>query len=190
MRQAISYLVDKGLLVRKRGVGTQVIHGGVRRSVELTSLYDDLIRDHKHPRTEVLEFRITPAPDDVAVAMRLAPDTEVIAVERLRYSNDEPLAIMRNYLPQDLLPITPEMLAERGLYAIMRDAGVRLRLADQRIGARRATNAEAALLGEARGAPLLTMVRTAYDDGGRVVEYGSHIYRASLYSFEISLVSR
>lgn len=42
VRQAIQYLVDKGLLVRKRGVGTQVVHGQVKRSVELTSLYDDL----------------------------------------------------------------------------------------------------------------------------------------------------
>ncbi len=190
MRQAINYLVDKGLLVRKRGVGTQVLHGSVRRSVELTSLYDDLARDHKKPRTEVLEFEITPAPDDVAVALRLAPGAEVIAVKRLRYANDEPLAIMHNYLPGDRFTITAKMLAERGLYQLMRDSGVRLRLADQRIGARRATSAEAALLGETRGAPLLTMVRTAYDDGGKIVEYGSHVYRASLYSFEISLVSR
>jgi DNA-binding GntR family transcriptional regulator len=33
IRQAIQYLVDKGLLVRKRGVGTQVVHGQVKRSV-------------------------------------------------------------------------------------------------------------------------------------------------------------
>ena len=51
LRQAIQTLVDKGLLVRKRGVGTQVIQPHVRRSVELTSLYDDLsveqIRDYE-----------------------------------------------------------------------------------------------------------------------------------------------
>ena len=40
------------------------------------------------------------------------------------------------------------------------------------------------------GAPLLTMVRTAYDHAGRAVEYGSHVYRASLYSFELTLVAR
>ncbi|HEX7744483.1 MAG TPA: GntR family transcriptional regulator [Micromonosporaceae bacterium] len=190
MRQAISYLVNKGLLVRKRGVGTQVVHGGVRRAVELTSLYDDLLRDHKQPRTRVLSFRIAPAPDDIAVALHLAPATEVVTLERLRYANDEPLALMHNYLPVGRFPISEEMLAERGLYQIMRDAGIRLRLADQRIGARRATAAEAALLGDSRGGPLLTMVRTAYDDGGRVVEYGSHVYRAALYSFEISLMAR
>ena len=33
MRRAIQYLVDKGLLVRKRGVGTQVLHTKVRRPI-------------------------------------------------------------------------------------------------------------------------------------------------------------
>jgi DNA-binding GntR family transcriptional regulator len=33
------------------------------------------------------------------------------------------------------------------------------------------------------------MQRTTYDDQGNVVEYGSHIYAASRYSFEISLLA-
>jgi DNA-binding GntR family transcriptional regulator len=31
--------------------------------------------------------------------------------------------------------------------------------------------------------------RTAYDDHGVVVEYGSHIYAAARYSFQMSLLS-
>jgi len=31
------------------------------------------------------------------------------------------------------------------------------------------------------------MTRSAYDDQGRAVEHGSHIYRASRYSFDITL---
>ena len=42
VRQAIQSLVEKGLLVRRRGVGTQVVHSQVRRPLELSSLYDDL----------------------------------------------------------------------------------------------------------------------------------------------------
>ena len=37
--------MDKGLLVRKRGVGTQVVQNPVHRRVELTSLFDDLARE-------------------------------------------------------------------------------------------------------------------------------------------------
>jgi DNA-binding GntR family transcriptional regulator len=33
------------------------------------------------------------------------------------------------------------------------------------------------------------MTRTAWDAGGKAVEYGSHLYRASRYSFELNLTS-
>jgi DNA-binding GntR family transcriptional regulator len=62
-------------------------------------------------------------------------------------------------------------------------------MANQTVGAKVATAAEAKLLGESRGAPMLTMTRTAWDAAGRAVEYGSHIYRASRYSFELTLTS-
>lgn len=43
------------------------------------------------------------------------------------------------------------------------------------------------MLDEPRGAPLLTMTRTAWDDARSPVEYGSHVYRARRYAFEITL---
>jgi DNA-binding GntR family transcriptional regulator len=61
MRRAIQELVDKGLLVRKRGVGTQVVHGQVTRPVELTSLFDDLLRGNQAPRTTLLVNEIVQA---------------------------------------------------------------------------------------------------------------------------------
>ena len=60
-RRAIQYLVERGMLVRKRGVGTQVVHPKVRRPVELSSLYDDLVTSDRAPRTEVLDLRVIPA---------------------------------------------------------------------------------------------------------------------------------
>lgn len=190
MRQAIQYLVEKGLLVRKRGVGTQVVHGMVKRAVELSSLYDDLNRADKEPSTTVLESSAVPVEDDAAVALRLPPGTTVRYVQRLRFARGEPLALMHNWLPEGMADLTAERLERQGLYETLRAAGVHLRVASQRIGARAATTREGKHLGERRGAPLLTMVRTTYDDNGRAVEYGSHVYRPALYTFEMALVER
>ena len=49
---------------------------------------------------------------------------------------------------------------------------------------------EAKLLHAAKGEPLLTMERTTYNENGQPVELADHLYRASLYSFEIVLVTR
>ena len=73
---------------------------------------------------------------------------------------------------------------------LARAAGVTLHSARQTIGARSATAEEAVLLTERTGAALLTMQRTAYDDSGRAVEYGTHVYRASRYAFDFRLLVR
>jgi DNA-binding GntR family transcriptional regulator len=192
MRQAIRHLVDKGLLVRKRGVGTQVVRSQsqVRRSIELSSLHDDLARAGQEPSTTVRDLRVVPAPEKVATALDLPTGSPVLRIRRLRCARGEPLALMTNYLPKDLVQLTAAALEERGLYEILRHAGIQLRVARQTIGARPATATQAKDLREPKGAALLTMTRTAYDDVGRAVEYGSHLYRASRYSFELTLIER
>lgn len=190
VRQAIQHLVDKGLLVRKRGVGTQVVQAQVRRPIKLTSLYDDLAAARRSPRTRVLELATVPATDEVAKDLGLPPGTDVVYLRRLRLSDNEPLALLTNHLPTDVVALTAGQLERHGLYEILRSAGVNLRIANQSIGARAATTAEARLLDERRGVPLLTMTRTAFDDKGRAVEFGAHVYRASRYSFTLTLVER
>jgi len=187
MRKAIGYLVERGMLVRRRGVGTQIVHPKVRRPVELTSLYDDLAKTARAPRTEVRSLEVGPASDAVAEALGLQPGCEVTSVERIRYADDEPLAIMHNVVPVDVVRLTADDLEQRGLYALLRAAGHLPRIANQVVGAKAASAVEARLLGDARGAPMLTMNRTAWDESGRGVEYGAHVYRASRYSFELTL---
>ena len=69
--------------------------------------------------------------------------------------------------------ITAEQLEQQGLYQILKARGTSMRVAKQRIGARGATAEEAKLFDRELGAPVLTMSRIVYDDGGHAVEYGS-----------------
>ncbi|MGW1721525.1 GntR family transcriptional regulator [Streptomyces sp. NPDC002306] len=190
VRQAIQLLVDKGLLVRRRGVGTQVVHRQVKRPLELSSLYDDLEAAGQGPTTEVLRHEAAPAGADVAAALGLAEGAEVTVLERLRHTHGRPVASLRNYLPAGLLQLDRPGLESSGLYRLMRSAGITLHSARQTIGARSATTEEATRLDEQPGAALLTMTRTAYDDTGRAVEFGTHIYRASRYAFDFQLLVR
>ncbi|MEU1278605.1 GntR family transcriptional regulator [Streptomyces sp. NPDC005805] len=190
VRQAIQSLVDKGLLVRRRGVGTQVVHSQVRRPLELSSLYDDLEAAGQRPATTVLVNAVEPADAEVAAALGIAEGSEVRRIERLRYAHGEPMARLRNHLPAQLLDCGTERLEATGLYRMMRGAGITLHSARQTVGARAAEGPEAELLGERPGAPLLTMARTTFDDTGRAVEYGAHVYRATRYAFEFQLLVR
>jgi DNA-binding GntR family transcriptional regulator len=190
MRQAIQTLVDKGLLVRKRGVGTQVVQSQIRRSVELTSLNDDLLRAGKQPVTHVLALERGEADDLAARELQLRAGAPVWRLERLRLVGEQPLALMSNTLPADLVDLDAVDLTATGLYEHLRRSGIHIRVAHQRIGAVRADPRAAKLLTGRKGDPLLTMHRTAFDDSGRAVEFGSHVYRPELYSFEMTLVDR
>ncbi|WSY31161.1 GntR family transcriptional regulator [Streptomyces sp. NBC_00887] len=190
VRQAIQSLVDKGLMVRRRGVGTQVVHSRIRRPLELSSLYDDLEAAGQHPATRVLRNTVEAATAEVAAALGVEEGSDVHLVERLRYAHDEPMALLCNHLPPGLLDLTTERLESTGLYRMMRLSGITLHSARQSVGARAATAEEAERLTEAEGAPLLTMERTTFDDGGRAVEFGSHVYRPSRYAFEFQLLVR
>ncbi|WP_152352189.1 GntR family transcriptional regulator [Brachybacterium subflavum] len=187
VRQGIQELVDKGLLVRKRGVGTQVVESQVNRPVALTSLYDDLAREGKHPRTEVLEYRIGRPTAEAAGRLLLETGELVLDLMRVRFADDEPLAVMRNTLPERIAPSREDLL-EKGLYAALRERGIATAVGHQRIGAITADEENAALLGETVGAALLTMDRKSFANDGGVIEYGHHVYRASRYSFEVTLV--
>lgn len=190
VRRSIQELVDKGLLVRRRGIGTQVVQAGVTRPLELTSLYDDLSRTGHKASTQVLSCEQVEADAQNADSLQVEQGTSVLSIRRLRSSDEVPMALMQNMVAPEHSGITSADLEHRGLYEILRQRNVTLKIAHQRIGARNAEPEEARLLEISPGSALLTMNRVAFDQDGRVIEVGNHCYRPDLYSFETSLVAR
>ena len=190
VRRAIQELVDKGLLVRRRGIGTQVVHGQVTRGVELTSLHEDLQRSGKKASTRLLELATIQATKRDAEQLGIRVGEPVLWLRRVRMADGVAVSVMENWLPSEFSDISNEDLSTHGLYQLLRSRGVNLRVAKQRIGARKANADEAKLLDIDKGAALLTMDRTAYDNSGRAIEYGHHCYRPDLYSFEVTLVEK
>ena len=187
MRAAIKQLVDKGLLIRKRGIGTTVAPKPVRRAVALTSLYDDLKESGREPETRVLALEETLCAPEIAEQLGLGPAAPVLRFDRLRVAGSDPIALMHNVVPVGLLEIEKVDLERTGLYDLFRRSGIAPHVATQRVGARKANDVEAELLEMEPGDPVLTMVRTAYDTAGRPIEYGSHSYPAETYWLEMML---
>jgi GntR family transcriptional regulator len=187
VRSAFLYLANKGMVVRKRGAGTLVASEKIDRDVELTSLFDDLAAAGRSPATEVMRNEVGHASDTVAQVLRLPERALVICLERIRFADGEPIALLHNFLPAALVHLSTNMLAEHGLYELLRASGIRLGSATQRMSAKNASPAEARALREARGTALLTMERIAYDEADRPIEFGQHVYRASRYAFTLSM---
>lgn len=190
VRRAMQELTQKGLLTRRRGVGTEVARTpGVRR-MKLTSLFDDLSKDGRAPSTQLLERKLVRVSPEVAKVMHCEPGDEFLFLRRLRFSNGKPVALMENYVPSTYDDISDAQFTEHGLYQLIRARGARMKSAQQFIGARRPTPREIELLEMDDHDPVLTMDRVSYSSNGAPLEYGHHAYRPDLYTIEVNLFER
>ncbi|PJJ62229.1 GntR family transcriptional regulator [Compostimonas suwonensis] len=190
VRRAIQQLVDKGFVVRRRGIGTQVVQGTASRELQLTSLFEALAKGNKHPTTVMLAREMVPASETVAEGLGVDAATPVLRLKRVRLAEGVPVAVMENFLPGDLNDIDEHDLVEHGLYQVLRARGNAIRVARQGISARLASEEECRLLMVDAGSPVLTMQRTVFDDSGRAIDYGNHSYRPDMYTIEVTLVDK
>lgn len=189
VRRAMQGMVDQGLLVRRRGIGTTVANRKVHRRAALSSLHDDLLRAGQTPSTTVLELH-TVRDARAAAALDLSADTDLLAVVRLRCADGSPLAVLHNWLPPAYADVTPEELSADGLYAALRARGACPVVARQSVGARMPSRAERRQLAIVGQQPVLTMTRTAFGGAGEAIEFGDHCYRAEDYSLDLMLDER
>ena len=187
MRRAMQHLVDKGLVVRRRGIGTRVVQPKLRRPLELTSLYDDLARAGQARPPRSCPSATSRRSSDVAERLEVGGGTRARA---------DPAAQGRRGADRqaDQLParargrLRADELAEHGLYELIRRQGVALHSADPDPRGPQRDRGRGQALGETRGAALVTAQRVTYDDHGAAVEFGTHLYAASRYTFEINLL--
>lgn len=187
VRRAIIELVTRGLLVRRRGIGTTVAQEVIHRRNELTSLYEDLASRGHTPLTEVLDFDTETVDQRAAQALGLPATEPLVYLQRLRSTEEGPMAVLKNWFPPNLADLDPEAIASHGLYSLLRDRGIIPAVGHQIIGARPAAPEERRLLDLHRNDPVLTMSRRAYDAAGKAVEFGDHCYRYDRYKFDITV---
>lgn len=190
IRRAIQTLVDLGLVVRRRGIGSQVVHGQVTRGLELTSLHDDIAKTGAKPSTQVVHFAHVDATAHIAQRLGVSPGDTVIEVTRVRLADGVPMAILHNWIPESVGNMSPTDLQEKGLYETLRQSGVAPRIGKQKLSARKASAMESTQLDIELGAAVLTSERTAYDAAGTAIEHGEHVYRPDLYSLEFTIVNK
>lgn len=187
-RRALQELVNGGLLVRRRGVGTRVTPTHVHRQIGLTSLNEDLEAAGYETRTEVLSYQVLLADEAQAALLVCEPGEEIVSITRLRWINDTPLGIMHNLIPSRIAPTLTE-LSQKGLYQCLAERDVKMATAVQVLGARVADEKESETLKLEDGAALMTMERTVYGPSGDVIEFGKHVYDAAQYTVTIPLVA-
>ncbi len=186
VRHAIAELVTRGLVSRRRGVGTTVTADSMQSLGMVTSLFDELTAQGLTPATKVLRLVHGEIDRRVALRLELDPGAPLIALERLRLANGAPIALLRNWLPLDLTDLAPTHLESTGLYEFLSRRGITASVTQQTIGSRAASADERRVLALGRSDSILTVTQLAQDSDGRPLDYGEHIYRADRYQFRVT----
>lgn len=185
VRKAIAGLVEEGLLTQRHGAGTFIAERIVKPMSRLSSFTEDLRDRGLHPRSEFFERSVGEVTPEEAMAMNLSPGTLVARLHRVRYGQDEPLAIERSVVPASVLP-DPTVVRD-SLYEVLESLGCRPRRALQRLRAVSLGAQHARQLHVAVGSAGLNIERRSFLDDGRVVEFTCSWYRGDIYDFVAEL---
>jgi GntR family transcriptional regulator len=190
VRQALARLEQRGLIVRRKGVGTFVGKPRFRQSATvLRGFFDEIAGQGTVPRSRLLSVEERVAPAGLAAALELGPGETVYTVTRVRSANAVPIVLERSHFPSRILPGLPDEDLEHGsIYRLMeRRYDARPVRASQSFEAVAADGREAQLLGVPLGSPLMLVERTAWDARGRAVEQARDLHRADRSRFVTEL---
>ena len=189
LRQAISVLVDEGLIVRERGRGSFVRASMVTAGARgLTSFSDEMAALGMKAGARLLSVQEMAAPAEIARRLRIEPGAPLVVVRRVRYANEMPLGIQVAHLPAARFPGLPETLSRlNSVTATLAELGVAdYTRAQTRITALAADPVLALHLNLAAGAPLLHTAAVNVDPEGTPVEYGSTFFAGERVTLTIA----
>ncbi|WP_442596230.1 GntR family transcriptional regulator [Neobacillus sp. D3-1R] len=189
VRQAITNLVNEGILVRERGKGTFVAFRKIEQRLKgLTSFTENMKARGMQPSTKVLDFFVRGADSQVSHLLEVEEGALVYEIIRVRYADGTPIALESLYMPKALVPDLMMDQAEESIYEYVgNQLNLEISRGIQELEASISTKEEAGILGIKEGAPVLRIQRIGYLADGTALELAQSVYRGDLYKYTIEL---
>ncbi|KQO09055.1 GntR family transcriptional regulator [Sphingomonas sp. PP-CE-3A-406] len=193
IRKALEALVTDGLLERRRGAGTFVSRSpGVQDAsrVEknfsaLSSFSEDMLARGRRPSSEWIDRSEGSVTPEEALALGLSPGSHVFRFQRIRFADDETMAVEYATVPSWGLKRLDDVVSS--LYGALAANGNRPVRALQRVRAICFGKEHAVLLGIEERDPGLMIERRSFAADGRVIEVTHSYYRGDAYDLVAEL---
>lgn len=186
LRQAINKLVMEGMLERKKGYGTRVVHkaitSGVRNWLSFT-------QEMKMLGIEVRNYELGlsfKSPDEKTRNFFKMKDNEkCFVMERVRGSKDYPFVFFISYFNPEI-PFTGDEDFSQPLYSLLESKfNIVVKTSKEEISARLAGKTLADKLEISPNDPILVRKRYVLDVDDRPIEYNIGYYRADSFTYTI-----
>ena len=164
VRHALNILTERGLLVRRRGIGTFVTAAAIEQPLgHLSSFMHTLSADGNPPGARLLGVRLT-VDREASDLLRKSASGLVLEISRLFSVDGEPVVLERIFLSPDVGQALPgDRLAGAVIDDLLQElAGIQVDRGLEVVQIAHPTREDAALLGQRRTDPIFLITRPAF----------------------------
>ncbi|MBF0805224.1 MULTISPECIES: GntR family transcriptional regulator [unclassified Streptococcus] len=184
LRQAITLLVEEGVLERRIGSGTFVASTRVQEKMRGTTSFTDIIHSQgKEPSSQVISYRRTlPSQKEVDI-LGISREDNIIRMERVRYADEVPVVYEIASIPEKFIKDLPKEQVTSHFFKSLEEQGYRIGKSSQTISAKLAGERIAHYLDIPKGQAVLTLTQLSYLEDGPAFEYVKSQYAADRFEF-------
>lgn len=184
LRQAITLLVEEGILERRVGSGTYVASHRVQEKMRGTTSFTEIVRlQGKTPSSQVVSYQRKPANETEIQQLQLKTSDYVVRMERVRYADNMPLVFEVASIPEKLIrEFKREDIAEH-FFQTLTDNGYEIGKSQQTIYAKNASERVANYLKVPKNHAVLALTQVSYFTDGRPFEYVHSQYVGDRFEF-------
>jgi len=188
-KRALDELAAEGLVERRRGKGTHVIHRTRPKPQHspLTGLLESLEVLADHTQVRLLQYRRSVPPEPVRILFDGAADEILTNAVRLRMRGEIPFGHYTSWTRTDQPAFSEQALATTSRLQLFRSIGIHIRQVEQSLSAVNADAMSALHLQVEPGTALLALERLSYDEEGKLVDLLNILYRPDQFSYRMRL---
>ncbi|MEX2783869.1 GntR family transcriptional regulator [Streptococcus sp. H49] len=184
LRQAITLLVDEGLLERRVGSGTYIASHRVQEKMRGTTSFTEIVRSQgKIPSSKLISYQKQLATETEIQQLQLKPSDYVIRMERVRFADKVPLVFEVAAIPEKLIRHFERTAVTEHFFQTLQDHGHEIGKSQQTIYAKTANERVANYLGILKGHAILALTQVSYFTDGTPFEFVRSEYVGDRFEF-------
>ncbi|ACG62366.1 TPA: GntR family transcriptional regulator [Streptococcus equi subsp. zooepidemicus] len=184
LRQAITLLVEEGILERRVGSGTYVASHRVQERMRGTTSFTEIVNSQgRKPSSKLISYQRQLASDTEINQLHLEESDYVIRMERIRYADKVPLVYEVASIPEKFIKNVKKTDITEHFFQTLTSNGYEIGKSQQTIYAKIASERVASYLEVAKGHAILALTQVSFFTDGRPFEYVRSQYVGDRFEF-------
>ncbi|WP_446813675.1 GntR family transcriptional regulator [Streptococcus macedonicus] len=184
LRQAITLLVEEGILERRVGSGTYVASHRVQEKMRGTTSFTEIVRSQgKTPSSQLISYQRKLANETEIQQLQLKATDTVVRMERVRFVDNVPLVFEVASIPEKLIQSFNQEDITEHFFQTLTDNGYEIGKSQQTIYAKNASERVANYLKVPKNHAVLALTQVSYFTDGRPFEYVHSQYVGDRFEF-------